>query len=827
MNERPRTSSASRLWLVIVGGLLLGCQMLFGGVHVEGTEEPVSTDGCNAGDYKCNGEHLLACASEADGWTLKNTCASGDRCDPKGKLCKVCSDGDFSCNGAIRRKCTADGSAWEDFERCASAEQCSEAGCGPCRPGTLDCSLAQGERRVLRECSAAQQLVELDVCENEALCTASRESSTLPGWARVCNGPVCEAGKYSCEGTRLRRCETDRSAWREIDVCVTTGLCDAASAEGNGAADAADVVNVMCPSPCAPGGHRCEGMSLQRCQADQSGFELVTTCEAGTECDPVLGRCGGPCSAGQYQCNGSMLRKCRANGTWDAGVDCLVPELCPDTTSAGPHACSVPTCTAGEFRCDGAVLSRCRADLRGFEPHETCDSPALCNQLSGRCDLKACPVAEEYRCEGPRLQRCNDDLTAWTPILTCNPGQFCDNDPADPGCKMECPRPLRCNGRVLERCTPQGWATQASCATAELCGCTLLDPDGAGPLTSSCVEGVATDGCGVVACGGSRALYRCQGAALQQCTAGRNGWDAVATCDAPALCYAGEAPTHSTGYCAGCPSAGELACSGSGASSALRQCAADRRDWLTLEACGAAGCIVVPNADDRCAACEEGEVRCAGAQPEICDTARSGFVANGAACSTSCLPATGACTACSAGDAQCDGAQPQVCNVSGRWLDEGMPCPAGADCLDGACQYACAAEARDCMGAQPLICAADRSELIAEGPACAEPALCTSMLGATRCLTCLAGERQCDGLQPQVCNATRTGWVESGDSCATTCLDSGVCGPVLPDIACEAGQYRCMGVNLQICNATLTDWDPFARCANANACDEASGTCTE
>src|SRR5690242_19396737 len=129
----------------------------------------------------------------------------------------------------------------------------------------------------------------------------------------------------------------------------------------------------------------------------------------------------------------------------------------------------------------------------GFEEVEQCASSALCSAPDKRCNDKVCEP-DELRCfdvsEGiTELRHCNVDLTGWIADPPCEAGQFCSNDPAYPGCKIDCPAPTRCNGPELQRCTADGWVHQASCATGDLCTCTLPGGD--------CTLRLGSDGCGV------------------------------------------------------------------------------------------------------------------------------------------------------------------------------------------------------------------------------------------------------------------------------------------------------------------------------------------
>jgi hypothetical protein len=253
---------------------------------------------------------------------------------------------------------------------------------------------------------------------------------------------------------------------------------------------------------------------------------------------------------------------------------CETAALCTVTADGKAGACVASPCGKSDYACNGAVLQKCKDDRTGYEDSLTCASPALCDASNARCIDKICTTANAYQCFGQDLKQCAPDFTAWKAVTTCPAGQYC-NGGANPGCLTQCPaNPLRCNGKVLEHCaTATGWTTQATCSTNDLCSCAITDPDGAGPLTSSCLNGLYKDGCGNVVCGGTLAGYQCKGAELQKCQAGRNGWDKSATCGAANLCYPGESPSYSSGYCLTCPTAGELACN----SSTLRVCSADRK----------------------------------------------------------------------------------------------------------------------------------------------------------------------------------------------------------------------------------------------------------
>ncbi len=809
------------LWSVLLVWLALGCQVLFGGVTV--TRSSGSDATCKLGEYRCNGEYLLACDAADTGWSLKDTCASGALCDAKGKHCSVCKDGDSRCNGADREQCAADGGAWKLREHCTAENLCSESSCDGCvTDGQLDCSVAP----LLRKCEDGAW-VTLDDCGSQAVCEATTAyAGTNSDWDEKCVAPGCDkAGSYRCQGSVLQRCPPERDAWTTVDTCANEDLCDAAATRVNSTTDpnaaaTLDMCKPVCPNP---GAFECDGPTLTQCRTNQTGFDVIKACPADTECDPNAGDCGQLCTPGRFQCNGANLRKCGSDGHWVNTAKCETSALCNVSNDGATGACVASPCGTADFTCSATKLQKCRDDRTGYDDYRTCISAALCDAPSARCIEPTCPEANAYQCFGQDLRQCSADQTRWLPITTCAAGQYCDASATSPGCSTECPaNPVRCNGKVMEHCTKDaGWTTQATCATNDLCSCALKDPDGAGPLTNSCALGLFTDGCGNALCGVSKAQFQCQGAQLQQCQAGRNGWDNVATCGAANLCYPGEGPTYANGYCLTCPTAGELSCN----ASTLRLCSSDRRTWSTSANCGALGCITVSNANDYCAVCQAGNVQCAGATLQTCPADQKQW--NSRTCNSAAL--------CDAAHQQCD-----VCNqttCSGKVLNK---CSSDGQTLQSqTCFSFCDAPNQRCNTCTPssVWCDPDTAKLntcSADGQTitsvqCATAGLCESKNNGDEnvCHTpaCAVGERRCDPARPavlQVCNAQRTGW-----DLVATCASAALCTkPACVTPTCMAGQRRCNGAQPEVCKADLTGWMADGRpCASNALCDKTTFTC--
>ncbi|MEO7032274.1 MAG: hypothetical protein ABI548_00500, partial [Polyangiaceae bacterium] len=815
---------------------MLGCQVLFGGVEVTRTKAS-GPDSCLPGDFRCNGEYLLECGSADTGWMLSDSCASQDLCDAKNKTCSVCRDGDVRCSGADRQQCASDGASWNTVQQCDAANLCSGSSCGACPiDGALDCS--SGAK--LRECHAGVWQ-ELDNCASAAVCTATIAQAMSMGdsWDRKCAVPGCSPpGSYDCQDATLRRCRLDQSAWDTVDTCVSVALCAATVAQASGATAAADgglqgeggsdaqagaiidACKVGCP---APNAFFCDGTTLEQCSADQVGYATLMVCPTNTECDPTAGVCGALCTPGHYQCNSASLRKCGPDGHWKDDTACETPELCDVNADGTQGQCLVSPCGADAFRCTGAALEKCKTDRTGYQPADTCASAALCDAKSQRCITPTCAVASAYQCFGQDLKQCAADFTTWNPIKTCPAGQYCDSG-ANPGCLTSCPaNPLRCNGNVLQQCSAAGgWATKATCATADLCNCTQTVPP-------SCLNGVFKDGCGNVACGGSTLpTYQCQGTDLQKCQAGRNGWDTTSKCGPyiyppyQSLCYSGSAPAYDNGYCVTCPVAGELSCNA--APGTLFTCSADRRSWTTTANCPN-GCVGVNLGDDYCSVCKAGDVRCTGAVLQNCPAnARDWNSTTSCATPQLCDAAKAICDppVCAVGQKTCVGAVLKVCNAGRTGYDVSSTCASAALCNQTTLKCdtpTCMPGQQQCNGAQLQTCNADQTGW--NSVACASAALCNKTTLKCDPATCMAGQQQCSGAQLQTCNANLNGYDSINCASAALCNKTTLkCDPA----TCMAGQQQCSGAILQTCNANLNGYDTTT-CASAALCDSAMLVC--
>jgi hypothetical protein len=130
-------------------------------------------------------------------------------------------------------------------------------------------------------------------------------------------------GQYQCSGADLQRCKADQTGWDTMTTCATPALCD--------------WIGKTCALPlCAPNEYKCVGAQLQVCNAGRDKFDNVTACTSAALCDAVNGRCN-VCVPNSYTCAGADLHKCASDGQSNPTVD----------TCASSAACN-----AGAGRCN-------------------------------------------------------------------------------------------------------------------------------------------------------------------------------------------------------------------------------------------------------------------------------------------------------------------------------------------------------------------------------------------------------------------------------------------------------------------------------------------
>ena len=797
----------------LVALVAFGCQLVTGDFKIEPPAQTGSgTTQCKTGDYRCNGEYLLTCGAGDVGWVLKQTCGSADLCDSKSKQCQVCKPGDGRCDGVVREQCSNDGDTWQSIQSCSSADMCNPTFCGNCMPGEYSCrgENAAAESELWQCGKDGTWSLHLDDCGTPGLCSATLDAARAnPNFGNKCMKGLCDAGTYRCDGATLQHCRPDETGWDTVDTCATAALCAVAVAS-----DAATMGSLdMCPQGCSTAGaYLCTGMTLTKCRDDLTGFDTVTTCtDANTECNPAVGACTDLCTPGQYQCNDKTLRHCTSSRHWENVSDCASAALCTVATDASSGSCLAPGCPhAGDYACNGATLSRCADDLSAFTAVTTCASADLCDATDKRCNDPICTPASSYQCFDvsvggvvqSQLRQCNAGQTAWVDVGdACPAGQFCSNDATDPGCKTTCPSSTRCNGTELQTCTADaGWVHQATCATTNLCSCTL---DG------TCAGGKGSDGCGVAICGATLATAQCSGAELQSCDAGRNAWNDQQDCGALGCMAAG-----ASAYCAACH-AGDASCIGS----TLQTCPADQRAYQTRQ-CGSVDLCDATHA--QCDVCTPpNSSTCSGSVLQHCTN--DGQMLQSMTCSGGsalCDAPNNRCDSCTPGTSRCSNNILYKCGSDGK-TETPTTCDSNAHCdaPNNRC-VACLPTEYHCSGAELQTCNSAQTAW-SDKTACGSTALCSASSG--KCFTCLTGDFNCTTAgELQTCNSTQSGWTDK-TACTSAALCSTSAGKCL---TCLPTDFNCNGAELQTCNSMQTGWTDKTACASAPLCDKVGGKCT-
>jgi hypothetical protein len=726
-------------------------------------------------------------------------CESSDLSTVSGCIPPACATEQMSCDGNMLRLCNIARNGWEVFDTCESAAHC-DAGAkqclpAPCEPGDRRCNVGN-----LEACNDTRTAWEqLDTCETNELCEATlappttvgevQSTSQLPvpevlsdpqGRPLECRGAVCVPKEVRCDEqvnpANLLVCNEGQTAFIRAEECATPKLCEA-SITYTGLRG-----SPRCVRPtCSVGEHRCtETGGLELCNIDRDGFDPIEQCIGAPFCNAVAADNGGlgcedaPCDPGEQQCNGPQILVCSADQTQFVanGAPCETRGLCNDDNPLAAF-CQAPVCQRGpfsgtEFRCEGTTLLRCNDQHTGYDPLNTCATAALCNASLGfaGCQPPVCSPGET-RCSGDFVQRCNSDRTAFESTERCDAGT-CD------GTLGRCADPCvqgsaRCNAQGnLEECRNPlvGREITARCGSVQLC-------DAAARTCRQPPAGCTADGV-------RRCRQQGQNTVLEVCTDGRSRFATLDTCPPGEFCDPGDQ------QCDVCQQGSDPTCEGNN----LATCAANGQTEGG-QTCNS-GCLTQTGAD-RCLNCVPGETRCEGRQLVVCRTRNGTEVLDREDCDTNqlCQATLASCTgencrcetsACDPGERRCNGAQPEVCNAGQTGFDAaGASCGLEQNCnpSTGRC-FACAVGDVSCNNGQLLGCAQDRSGF-------------TQPLGTRRCTSDNGGDRS------QSCNgATLVDTRCQGNT--PECFDGrcNECDPGDFDVECtDAVETVCAGGDIQ------------------------------
>ncbi|HVZ33146.1 MAG TPA: hypothetical protein VG963_12020, partial [Polyangiaceae bacterium] len=420
---------------------------------------------------------------------------------------------------------------------------------GPdCEPSDVRC-----DESWLESCVEVRQGVtswlKIEDCGTADLCDKSPQAH--------CLASACHAGDSYCDGATPRVCNAALNGWDGLPACDSAATCST---------NAATCPNGIAPccltSPCTAGEMRCNQGGLERCRADQSGWDSVESCESQDLCLGGLGACTGSnachcqapvCAPGETMCDGVQFERCNAGRTgWDILDQCATPELCQQGRALEPAHCQQAQCDAGAFFCTSAgVLQSCRPDRTGFQDIQQCDGgAAFCNTASGQCDPTACQPGER-RCNGAQIEVCLNDRTGFGPDgEPCATPELCSQDDPNnvhcnpPACDVgavscfgtaqlsacnqgrtafapvgaPCLRPDLCSAerRRCDFCFPGRQECNPTLTTSRVCSTTgnFFGPETPCPLGCNAPTGTCIP-CTV-------GQYQCQGGTLTRCNDGRS-----------------------------------------------------------------------------------------------------------------------------------------------------------------------------------------------------------------------------------------------------------------------------------------------------------------
>ncbi|MFZ5896539.1 MAG: formylglycine-generating enzyme family protein [Myxococcota bacterium] len=303
--------------------------------------------------------HQLACNDgrcEAVAKTNAACTANGRSglCNAEG-VCIVCAPNSHICKGDSLYRCNSLQTDYDLAGNCSAGLCDATAGvCHGCKANTAWCS-ADYKTRIA--CSSDGQ-TEVKTTNPGKFCTGAGE------WVDCVTDDQCPT-------VALPECMQK--------ACVTGNKCGSkptlfSSACTNGTCDGAGKCLI-----CATGDYNCSSATLQKCSADRTKWDTVSTCSSASLCSKTAKQCL-VCTPNSVSCSDLHTRVqcaadglssssevnankfCTGNGVW---VDCRTPTDCPTPT----NVCAQATCTngvcgssnrssgascAGNGSCDGA-----------------------------------------------------------------------------------------------------------------------------------------------------------------------------------------------------------------------------------------------------------------------------------------------------------------------------------------------------------------------------------------------------------------------------------------------------------------------------------------
>ncbi len=429
---------------------------------------------CTRSEARCEGDKLLACNADRDGFAEVESCKPGECNAQLGRCTKlVCQPNAFDCVENAVMQCNGDGTANTTIKECGSAT-CDKANkrCNMCQPNqVLGCDVA-----------GAQQ-----VCAADGQSVLTRTCASLDPSKPVCTGlGLCVA------------CKPSSSECKDPTTLVScSGQGVASSSQCSGTTCVVD----QCAGECAPSQLSCMGMASPArnvCGVDGM-FRSTASCPSGTLCDTtsspagvcraIVAGCSGK-QPGEASCDGATRVVCGKDlVTTTSSKLCASSAYCQQGTGS-----ECATCITNEHACSGAQLRICNAAHTGFVDKETCTSAALCNKETGKCSMATCDPGA-WTCNGNTLRHCNASGTDYitSDTKTCGAG-LCNAGAQR--CNVCEPNKIRCleeggKGRVQCAADGSGEVSIAACGNACLGGSCVA----CAPAAAFCVDSKSLNTC--------------------------------------------------------------------------------------------------------------------------------------------------------------------------------------------------------------------------------------------------------------------------------------------------------------------------------------------
>jgi hypothetical protein len=263
---------------------------------------------CLPNQYRCDGQDLLVCNAEADGFDFVETCSDADPCNAEAGACTkyACLPEQKRCLDGLLQACNAEQSAFETVEDCGE---------GLCDSATLSCdecvqntSICKADGHTVVACN------EDGTSETETDCSETDKPFCANGECTECLGAEdCHAGSCTIAACNGGTCGTtprgvDLECVGEAGYCDGEGSCQECNDEDHCLPTSGECYlptcnNHQCGEAPKGAGESCGPSGSKKCDGDGACVQCIDTvadcnessevCRMGT-CADALDEIGWP-----------------------------------------------------------------------------------------------------------------------------------------------------------------------------------------------------------------------------------------------------------------------------------------------------------------------------------------------------------------------------------------------------------------------------------------------------------------------------------------------------------------------------------------------------